>query len=426
MKKFVSLVLIWLPLVVGCDWRVFDELAEQATVQTVEPPKNFSGTNFGQVVGPVLNDQGQVVSNVYLAGGNGTSPLATVTLEPDGTVSRQAFSFDEGVSVSAMAPLPSVDGSWRVVLSDGRFQTVSVFAFNPADGTHELRREATVSGGAEFGSALAAADLDGEAGMEIVVTSAQGLTVYDEQLTPATSRFFRYPDGFQVPTVQDLAENGNQSYLAVVRIDGAVTLAVGGHTTDTEGQPVWTVLLVPFSASFPEVTAGMLVGQESTPGSTVCTLVGGWIDADADTDLVVGTCDSTYVFLATAGGDAPYTTPRWILQDEAQDIGHVAGLVDLDADGTPELGVAEPDRPAGSGKNGKVMIYKLAEATEERPAPVTVLWAPENEKRFGSSLLSLKTAGGAELVVGGSNASYLFFLTGYPGDPDPRQDPDPL
>jgi hypothetical protein len=126
------------------------------------------------------------------------------------------------------------------------------------------------------------------------------------------------------------------------------------------------------------------------------------------------------VFLANGGGDQPYTAPRWILQDETRDVGHVTGLVDLDADGTPELCVAEPDRPAGSGKNGKVMIFTLGESSGERPEPATVLSAPENEKRFGSSLMSLKTTAGAELVVGGSNASYLFFLTGYPGDTDPR------
>lgn len=422
MKTFAaSFVLIMLLVGAGCDWRVFDDLAEQATVQAVEPPKNFSGTNFGQVVSPVLNEQGQVISDVYVAGGNGTSPLAVLTLEPGGTVSRQAYTFDEGVSVSAIASLPAADGRWRVVLADGRYQSVTIFSLNPVDDSAELRREATVSGGAEFGGSLVVADLDREGGMEIVVASAQGLTVFDETLDTASSRFFRYPDDFQVPSLQELTEHGNQSFLSVLQVGGNPVIAVGGHTTNENEDEVWTVLLVPFTVDFPAVTPERLVGGAEAPGALVCTLASGLIDADDETDLVVGVCEATYVFLAANGSPQPYAaTPRWTLSDDPLDLGHVAGLVDLDADGRPELCIGEPDRPAGSGRNGVVQIYELDGASPDALEPLTVLSAPENEKHFGSSLLPLKTGTGTELVVGGSNASYLFFLTGYPGDADPR------
>lgn len=416
---FLMLCMLW--MTAGCDWRVFDDLESQATVQAIEPPKNFSGTNFGQVVSPVLNDLGVVVSNVYLAGGNGDSPLAVITLETDGTVSRQAFSFDEGVSVSMIVPLPAKDGRWRAVLSDGRFQSVTVFSLNPADGVFELTREATVSGGAEFGSAIVAADLDRTGGMEIVVASAQGLTVFDEQLSSATSRFFPYPAGFTVPTLQELTENGNQSFLTVLWIDRNPVLAVGGHTPGPQTDPLWTVLLVPFSAAFPEAAVQWLTGSDTLPGTNVCTLVAGHLDGDTDTDLIVGACEATYIFPADpAAANYFPAAPRWILREENKCMGHVAGLIDLDADGLLELCVAEPDRPAGSGRNGEVFIYELGPASAEEPAPVTVLGAPANEKRFGSSLHVLTTGTSQELVVGGSNASYLFFLTGFPGDIDPR------
>ncbi|PKN47893.1 MAG: hypothetical protein CVU59_01230, partial [Deltaproteobacteria bacterium HGW-Deltaproteobacteria-17] len=395
---------------------------KQATVQAIEPPKNFSGTNFGQVVSPVLNDQGKVISDVYLAGGNGDSPLAVITLESDGTVSRQAFSFDEGVSVSMIAPLPAKDGRWRAVLSDGRFQSVTVFSLNPADGVFELAREATVSGGAEFGSAIVAADLDRAGGMEIVVASAQGLTVFDEQLSSATSRFFPYPAGFAVPTLQELTENGNQTFLTVLWIDQNPVLAVGGNSPGPQTEPVWTVMLVPFTGAFPEANVQWLTGSDLLPGTNVCTLVAGHLDGDLNTDLIVGACEGTYLFAADPlSVNYLASDPRWILHEENQSVGHVAGLIDLDADGVMELCVAEPDRPAGSGKNGEVLIYELDPSSEAEPTPLTILAAPANEKRFGSSLHVLTTSAGTqELVVGGSNASYLFFMTGFPGDLDPR------
>ena len=422
MKTYASSLLLFiLTVCAGCDWRVFDDLASKATVQAIEPPKNFSGTNFGQVTSPVLNDQGVIASNVFLAGGNGTSPLAVLTLETDGTVSRQAFSFSEGVSVSMIAPLPALDGRWRAALSDGRFQSVTIFSLNPSDGSFELTREATVSGGAEFGSAIVATNLDREGGMEIVVASAQGLTVFDDQLSSATSRFFRYPEGFTVPTLPELTENGNQSFLTVLWVDQDPVLAVGGHTLDAQNAPVWTVLLVPFTSTFPEATVQWITGSATLPGTNVCTLVSGDVDADDDSDLVVGVCEATYVFTAAMGEVDWYSAePRWILRDEPLSVGHVAGLIDLDDDGVPELCVAEPERPAGSGKNGEVFIYQLDPASGAELTPVTALKAPENEKRFGSSLHALPTGQGQELVVGGSNASYLFFLTGYPGDVDPR------
>jgi hypothetical protein len=259
--------------------------------------------------------------------------------------------------------------------------------------------------------------------MEIIVASAQGLTVFDEQLASSTSRFFRYPDGFSVPTLSELTEGGNQSFLTVLRIDSSPVLAVGGHTLDAQSEPVWTVLLVPFTPAFPQANVSMLVGSSTTPGTNVCTLISGQLDADTDSDLVVGACEATYVFTTEmADRDLYSAEPRWILRDEQYSVGHIAGLIDLDADGALELCVAEPDRPAGSGKNGMVFIYTLDDASGAELAPVTVLSAPENEKRFGSSLFPLKTTlktDRSELVVGGSNASYLFFLTGHPGDDDP-------
>jgi len=422
MKTYASSLLLFLLWIcTGCDWRVFDDLGAQATVQAIEPPKNFSGTNFGQVTSPVLNDLGVIISNVFLAGGNGTSPLAVVTLEADGTVSRQAYSFSEGVSVSMIAPLTALNGRWRAALSDGRFQSVTIFSLNPGDGSFALTREATVSGGAEFGSAIISTNLDREGGMEIVVASAQGLTVFDDQLRSATSRFFRYPDGFTVPTLAELTENGNQSFLTVLWIDQNPVLAVGGHTLDAQSEPVWTVLLVPFTASFPEASVQYLIGTMELPGENVCTLVSGNVDSDSDSDLIVGTCGATYVFTAEMGDlDLYSAVPRWILREETLSVGHVAGLIDLDTDGVPELCVAEPDRPAGTGRNGVLFIYTLDPASGSELTAATILSAPENEKRFGSSLHALATPERHELVVGGSNASYLFFLTGYPGDLDPR------
>ncbi len=410
------------PLCFGsaCDWRVFDDLQSKATVQVIEPPKNFSGTNFGQVVSPVFNENGSVVANTFFAGGYGTSPLAVISLDTmDGSIVRKAFFFHEGVSVSMLASLPAKEGQWRAVISDGRFQSVSVFSLHPSREPHEMNRIAHTGGGSEFGSAIATRDLDGDGNWEILVTSQQGLSVFDDLLDQ--SLFFRWPEGFSIPTLQELTESGNQTYLTTVKRLGNTYIVVGGYVLNEQNQRIWAVLLIPFTREFPEVEPLLLTGNADTPGTSVCTLAGNLMSHSTDHDLVVGACKGTYIFAPTLQGDEPYVhPPRIRVLDESQNLGQIVALVDIDSSGTPELVVAEPDRPAGSGKNGRVSIFRMNGDGE--PTPEVVIQAPENEKRFGSSLFGLKTSflnHRLELVVGGANSSYLFFITGINGDNDP-------
>lgn len=423
MKKLWFVFPCSLFFLAACDWKVFDDFQKQATVQVIEPPRNFVGNNFGQVVAPVLDDAGNVIPNTYLAGGNGTTPLAIVRVNENGTLSRTACTSDIGLPGAALVPLPASGGRWRAILSDGSYQMVYRVSFDPADPALHVQVDANVNDFEPlFGMAAAAGDFNGDGMMDVAVISRSRLYFFNDELNAAQQRTFDYPDRFFVPGGQDA---GAHVLVPFVR-DGKTLLAIGGMMSDGAGANTWAVLLVGVNPDFTLETQ-FLQGDFSVPDARVCSLAAGPVDGDAQDDLVVGICSSTQVFLAQSGGSEWFAEqPAMVFEESGKMRGKIVALTDVNQDGKWELAVADPEEPVDAKRNGVVFFYEL---DGTRKDPLLQLPSPPDEKRFGSSLFSLKTSwmdGRSELVVGGANASYLFFLTGLSGDDDPQlHDPRP-
>ncbi len=416
MKRFLIPLSCCLLSLAACDWRVFNDFERQATVQVIEPPRNFAGTNFGQAVAPVLDENGGIVPNTFLAGGNGTTPLAVVTVSETGAISRKTCRIDAGISVSSITPLPAKNGRWRALLSDGNYQMANLVNFDPDEDEPKLQVEGNLSGLAQlFGIGTLHGDFDGDRTPDVAVASRNRLYFFDEALQTAHQHIFDYPHNFFVPAMQDA---GTRILAPVVR-EGKILLAIGGMISNDTGNTTWAVLLVSVNPGFTFETQ-VLQGDFSNPDARVCSLATGAANDDANDDLVVGICNETLLFLAKTGTTEWFSAqPDRVVAEDGKMRGRIVALSDLNQDGKPELAIADPEEPIESNRNGEVLFYDLQISAD---TPLLQLKAPKEEKRFGTSLFSLKTIwkdGRTELVVGGANVSYLFFLTGLPGDDDP-------
>lgn len=417
MKKYWLFYLSFTFLLTACNWKVFDDFEKQATVQVIEPPGNFVGTNFGQVVSVVLDANGNVIENVFLVGGNGTTPLAIVRVdETNGSVSRTACVSDIGIPVSALTPLPSKNGRWRAIVSDGNYESVYVVSFDPNEEKPHITIESNLSALSPlFGIATLAGDFNRDGTLDVAIASSDHIYFFNDTL--GNQQSCTLPSEFRVLTPQDA---GTRIFVPFVR-NNQLLLALSGQIKNQNNETAWAVLFINSSCE-----NQILQGEFSSSNNQACSLSVGNINADENDDLVVGICHSTLLFEATNSTNSRWfdATPKWTLQENEKMLGKIVALMDINQDGKLELAISDPEQAINAQRNGEVLFYDV-----DNQNVLLRLSSPPDEKRFGSSLFSLPTIwlnGRHELVVGGANASYLFFLTGLSGDDDPQQhDPRP-
>lgn len=407
MKKYWLFHLSFTLLLTACNWKVFDDFEKQATIQVIEPPGNFVGTNFGQVVSGVLDKNGNVIPNVFLVGGNGTTPLAIVRVdETNGSVSRTACVSDEGIPVSSLTPLPATDdGRWRAIVSDGNYNSVHVVSFDPNEDKPHITIESQLSLSNEFfGIATLTGYFHNDQTLEVAVVSSHSLYFFNDTLREIQQQVdFASNFNFHVPAPQDA---GTRIFVPFMR-NNQLFLALGGQQiNNTNHKTAWAVLLIKVNSNEIQI----LKGDWSLSKEKVCSLSAGQINEDFNDDLVVGICHSTLVFEATNSNDT-WFNPTGSFQETGKMLGRIVSLMDINQDDTLELVISDPEQAIDSKRNGEVLFYNVkynVKTTKE----LLRLQSPPDEKRFGSSLFSLQTRNGRhELVVGGANASYLFFLT---------------
>ncbi len=417
-------ILLTFSLLLGCDWRAFDDLSATATVQVLDAPEQYSGTMFGQVATHLLDSAGKKVPGLVLIGGQGNGSFALLDFrkgQQPKTLSL-AVELSHSFTVEALVPLVAEGSNYRFASSS--LSTVSLFTLTETEAGFTLTLLNTIERADVEGLGRNILPLGTPYGEDLALASADQVFLQrgaTELLTPLPT------EGLTLPPTGGATLN--VPFLGRLTVDGSELLAVGG-SAEHEGSQRWAVRFVDLDHWEQSFT---LHGSDKTPGSAVLSLLLVDLNNDGIRDLLVGVEQRVYLFLAQEGTQGvPFTQePNLIFSSPEQHLGELLAVGDLDGNGRLELLSADPNYSPGPGRDnlGCVALFLIDLTTAGQGStipPALELFANSKEKKFGSSLVTVPSStlpGQEELVVGGENSSYLFYLTGLPGDNAPADDP---
>jgi hypothetical protein len=416
MKYFPIYIISFLVLLTSCDWTEFDKLSEDATVQLINSPNTFQGTNFGQVVSPVYQTGSQIQPGVFIVGGGGQFPFAIIRLSPDG-IKTEAIGFENNRNfnpISSMIPVESADATWNVLTASKQFQTVSLISI---DHTNNIIQESLTFDGSRYeGFGISIGSMNTGDNQRFLIASNDNLFITND----STLQSIALPPDFIINNPQ--IEYSHISILETITRNGSDYIVVGGMNSTNS---FWEVLMIPYESDLQNIDEPgriRLSGSEIYSGERVYSLLVENVHGDIEKDLVIGTGSNIYIYSSfDATGNLE---PNITLTANSTDIhiGKVLGKGKLTAGNTIELIAADPDYSNNNSSLGIVAIFTTPVTSS---TPVRLLTPPENEQKFGSSLITIpfETAiNRVELIIGGLNTSYLHFITGISGDNDPETD----
>jgi hypothetical protein len=461
------LLLVALP---GCPWNGLDEQADRAPVQVLVKDGDFVST-YGRVVVP-LRLHGDDAPVSLVAAGQATSPLAIVELSATGNVRETRLveipkdqlipppEDRDGHFIRALVPLPPRPGASgvtaRVLAGVPGENYVREFVF-AADGTVTFSTPKVKAdrNPRRFGLALAAGELDGDpTAPEWVIADEESVYVaYNEDLNDSTLEDCHYrtvPSGLAAPATPLALQAGR-----FVEADGTdrVSFAVGVPSATAAPAAVYVLRYVggqPFCQTAGPVLAPP-AGRASVEKSFGAALSAWDLNADGVDDLAVGSPaganSRAYLFLsAGTPGDASLVASAVteVTTAEANPVrfGATVLLADLTGDGWPELVVADPDAPY-HGNSGRLHVFELTfqdtgagrvltgvgseHVIGDGSEPSGIVSDDELKKAthsLGVALAPVSWSAGraaVELAAGTTSERILvFYLTGLPGDDDPR------
>lgn len=419
MKKSLILAFIFSLNLIACDWRVFEDLKNSATVMVIESPDEFSGANFGQVISPLKNNTGEVVTDKIIIGGSSPNPLILVDFA-ENVITRHPVIFTDNITldITGIVPLKSEGGEYRIAVSSQEKIHFLRISFDEETGYSaaiiKTLNENTVSPG--FGRAFDI--LEARDTIMVATSSDNGFFIYPSvdinESGDSTRVLIEVPEGFSQPVDGD-------SFIRFVRSEQENFLAIGGSDT---AENIWALALVSTSAEFsPGSQLPWLVmrGNTSHPGDEVVNIQAGDLNSDGRVDIAAAVSGQIYIFYSgIESGDYPLT-PSSVLYVNNESTGHRMVISDINNDGVNEVISSDPQGSSSS----KVYIHMTPVLTSPLSPAVTIK-TPENEKYFGSSFAAVPTELNPErneLFIGGMNSVYLFYITGFEGDRLPQDDP---
>jgi hypothetical protein len=421
MKK-IAFIIFSLFFAMACDWREFDQLSQEATVQVVDGPEDFSGSTFGQVVTHLLDSDGNKIPGTYMVAGGGSVPFAIISFTAEAIdVVPIPFTADEPMGITTLIPLRSRDGVWRFMA--GSLDTIYLLGIAELDGIYTVEIERIIKrlNMVGFGRSIVEVEVSNTNSYLIASNDELFLYNFDGEISSEVL------DIGQLVLPDSSLDRNNQPFLSTMMIDSVLWFVVGGSSTIST-PPVWSVL---FINSEDHTETFTLDGSESFPGEDIYSIRQLDVDMDGKDDLILGTGENIYIYNSASGGtDAPFSTnPNFTLYSEGRRVGQVLEIGDLDDDGVDEIIASDPTyQDSNHEQLGEVSIYPIGFVALDviKVSPAIQLKASSNEKKFGSSIITIpshKWNTRDELIIGGLNSSYIFFITGFEGDNSPEDDP---
>ncbi len=341
--------------VTGCDWRTFDDLADQAWARSSGSPSSLNAGNFGTGV----SFSGTSASGVkFFASSERPDGVAMIQYDNAGTLTGGGESIDGGGGATNPDPLAvrpplagdptSSEGAVAIGLGEAGATAGRVLIYRP-DGP-SLFRSIPVGGAAVNAVAFGPVDNPDNTGMvDLIAATGQELTVVSAYELDANAR-----------TVETCTVAQDRAYaMAVADVD----------SSNTESEII--------------VSLGN-ANQDGAP-STVMFLDGNTVSAAAadQTDQSCVANGRTALGELTAPGDEP-------------DFGAALVVADFDGGGGLDIAVGAPS-------SNKVYVYMNVDLSAGVPtAPTSEISGPSGSGKFGETLAAgdFDGDGADELVVG--------------------------
>ncbi len=427
--RVCSIIVAPLLLGAGCNWTVFDDLADETWVDRVTKPDATSSRQYGEVV--LATPQRTAGTNLVVVG-RAQASISQLQYDADGTrrpvtsidpteplrfvtfAENPAFAVDSDTSLIALTVVQGENADpTRIGVYDGS----ALDATGPKESIVLAQPAGSPARANILAEGIAFASLAG-IGMpdkkELVVARGPTLLlINDYELTDGTF------------AINGCTHGADWSYeVAVGEVNAAnagpeLIIATGGERRDSMPK----ILIVSpstvdtaYTAPPPCVTLGELISAElPTSGELGTQLVTARFPDDAATelqdDLIYAAPSLNKVFVRFGSGQ----TTEINAGDQGSDFGDAVAVGDLDGDGVPEVIVGAPKADRGATNGGAVYVYSYDDTASSKFRQVAVLGPAQAaaEERFGKSVTVAPFGTGTDnvLVVGAEGEVFTFFRT---------------
>ncbi|WP_428262599.1 integrin alpha [Haliangium sp.] len=405
----------------GCDPRVFDDIADEAWVQTSGPPSGLSTQAYG--VALIVGGEAPGVGARLFAVSRNQDGFVHLVYDADGALEANATVLTD-VGVNGVYPL----SSQPITVGDPASSRVAmaVQSGSPPDQAHLLVLDAAtgqrpspafaLAGGVPV-TAIAFGGAEGASGPNTLTVALENLLV-------------RIPD-VATPTADPprcLLPAGIVTSLAIAELDaGSPGPELVVSVTGTDSAP-GEILLLPgdvieaAGAAGPDGPLDCLDPNAQPPLASVSAPAGesdfghstrlADLDGDGGLDLVASApgANRVYLLLGAFAGDPAIEIAG---PANALGFGETLAVGPLDGDGGVELVVGAPGTPQdGEVAAGAAYLYRLSAGAVEPPA-VLADAQPEANQRFGQSVAMVPFGDGSRslLVVGAGTEVFAYFRT---------------
>ncbi len=419
----------------GCSWSVFDDLSDQAWVDSSAAPDDLNADDYGVAVAA---GGGEFLGGaVFMAIGLRPDGVADISYAVDGRrpshsslISANASSPDPLTSQTPLVGDPTGDvGQVAVGLSENDGAQGRIIVFGHTGDGPSLVTSISVGTGAIDAMGFGITDFDGDTTPDLVATQADLLWLigaYDHSRTMNSCRIDR-EQGYAVALAdfdnnfdgQELAVSmGNASQAdapAEIQFLPGSLIVTADDTSDQEVQCLETgvrepLLVLAPPADEPDFGAHMQVGD---------------FDGDGTPDLAISApreSAKVYVYMNIALDTADPGDPLELAAPSGSvRFGDSLTAGDFDGDGADELVVGDSLASAdGKTAAGRAYIYVHSGAGFDAPLVLGDA-QPEDNQRFGRSM-TVATFNGDEqvLVVAAQDEIFTYYRTPVAGDTDFR------
>jgi hypothetical protein len=415
----------------GCDPRAFDDLADTTWLDRTGRPDDIDSADYAlALTAPAVEGADGLV--LFVAGDT-PATIASLRYDDGGSLETDGRQFDFGGDDSSFAGAPAIsgapgavdgagnDGQGTIAIGLPELESPRVLLVNAT--TLDDRAPLTEPGVAALGRHLTFAQTDDGSDPDLVVAGDRDVVVYrnlDAELMTTGSSVLCTIDRARIHRV-DAADLSAAS-------PGAELLVTAGEL-ELAAQlepPVVHVFPASLVADAQDAGGDLACFDDAVPRTPIVTIeapggeadfgvatASGDLAGDAATDLAVAAPSANRVYLWIDADPAALGEPL-VLEGPAgsASFGRALATGDLDGDGRAELAVGDPDAEAhGAGRAGTVAVYQFEGSDPVERAHLHDI-DPEDDQRFGRSILIAPfAAGGAVLVVASDGEVFTYFQT---------------
>jgi hypothetical protein len=412
----------------GCNWMVFDELADETWVDRVTKPDATDSRQYGEVV--LATPTRRPGTNIVVVG-RAEASISQLRYDDDGTRQdvasidpTQPLSFDSFAENPTFAVDQDTDRNACAIVQGANTDPtrVAVYDGSALSSTGPLKsivlpqaagtpaRANLLAEGIAFAN-LPSFPAGGNTQKELVLARGPTLLVLqDYDLTDS-------------PVLGCVHDDEWSFEVAVGDVDGAhpgpeLIVATGAERRDG---PSRIQIIAPEQVSTPYTAPGgcnalaQIVSPEGPMDLGSQLVVARFPDdvgSDDLDDLVYSAPSLNKVFVRFASGQ----TVEINAGDQGSDFGDAVAVADLDGDGVPEVIVGAPKADTGGVANGgAVYVFAFDDTASQRFRQVAQFGpaAPEAEERFGKSVTVAPFGAGDKhvLVIGAEGEVFTYFRT---------------